>query len=95
VSRPEVIDHGTVDAALEGSPWRREGDELVLEQRFASFPAALGFVTSVGALAEARDHHPDFELRYRDVRLVLSTHEVGALTARDLALAKEVSELLG
>jgi 4a-hydroxytetrahydrobiopterin dehydratase len=58
-----------------------------------SFAAALGFVVSVGALAEAADHHPDIDLRWRTVTLVLSTHEVGGLTERDLDLAALIATL--
>ena len=58
-----------------------------------SFAAALGFVTSVGALAEGACHHPEIELSYDLVRLRLSTHEIGGLSTRDLELAAQV-ELL-
>ena len=66
---------------------------MVFEKTLPSFAAALGFVVSVGALAEAADHHPDIDLRFRTVRLVLTTHDAGALTELDLALAKGIDAL--
>ena len=87
------VSHSAVDEALAVSSWRREGDELRLERRFGSFAAALGFVVSVGALAEAACHHPEIELSYDLVRLRLSTHEIGGLSTRDLELAAQVEAL--
>ena len=43
--------------------------------------------------AERLDHHPDIVLSYRDVRLELSTHSDGGLTAQDFAFAAEINAL--
>ena len=90
---PERLDGGTVDQALAaaGSPWVREGDRLVLERRFETFPEAIAFVDAVAVLAEAADHHPDFAVHYTEVRLVLWTHTAGGLTALDLELAASIA----
>jgi 4a-hydroxytetrahydrobiopterin dehydratase len=95
MSRPGRLDLGTVDQALAaaGSPWEREGDTLVLERRFDSFPDAIRFVDAVALEAEARDHHPDITVRYTLVRLELSTHDAGGLTQLDLDLAGAVAGL--
>jgi len=93
VSRPAPLDDATVDNAIAALRWRREGSQLVFEETLPSFAAALGFVVSVGALAEAADHHPDIDLRFRTVRLVLTTHDAGALTELDLALARGIDAL--
>ena len=62
--------------------------------RLDTFPAAIAFVNDVAEAAEAADHHPDIDIRYRDVRLELSTHSAGGLTKKDFALARRVDELL-
>jgi 4a-hydroxytetrahydrobiopterin dehydratase len=74
--------------ALDG--WRREGEAIVATYEFPSFPDAIDFVTRVAALAEAADHHPDLDIRYRKVRVVLSTHSEGGITDQDFALAAEI-----
>lgn len=95
MSRPPRLDLGTVDQALAGagSPWVREGQVIVLERSFSSFPDAIAFVVDVAREAEACDHHPDITVRYKDVRLELSTHDVGGLTQLDLDLAAAITEL--
>jgi 4a-hydroxytetrahydrobiopterin dehydratase len=45
--------------------------------------------------AEAADHHPDLDIRYRHLRVVLSTHSEGGITGKDLALAAEVDRAVG
>ena len=60
-----------------------------LERRFAfgSFPEAVDFVNRVAALAEAENHHPDIDVRYREVTLRWTTHSAGGITERDRELA--------
>ncbi|MEZ5170216.1 MAG: 4a-hydroxytetrahydrobiopterin dehydratase [Acidimicrobiia bacterium] len=72
--------------------WEREGDQIVRTFRLPGFPEAVGFVDRVAVLAEAADHHPDIDIRWRDVRLVLSTHSDGGITDKDFSLAAEIDD---
>jgi 4a-hydroxytetrahydrobiopterin dehydratase len=73
--------------------WEVAYGELVRTFSFRDFRAALHFVNGVGELAEAAGHHPDIDIRYNKVRLVLITHDTGNLTVRDFELAASISEL--
>jgi len=75
-------------ATLDG--WSREGDEVVKTFELPSFPEAIAFVARVADRAEAADHHPDLDIRYRKVRVALTTHDAGGLTDRDFDLATEI-----
>lgn len=76
---------------LEALPgWSREGDEIVKTYEAPSFPDAIAFVTRVADRAEKADHHPDLDIRYRKVRVALSTHSEGGITDKDFALAAEI-----
>lgn len=80
-----------VRAGLERLPeWQREGDEIVRVYELESFPVAIEFVERVADLAEAANHHPDIDIRYRKVRIALTTHDAGGLTDKDLALAAQI-----
>ncbi|MEV0902343.1 VOC family protein [Actinoplanes sp. NPDC049802] len=61
--------------------------------RTGDFATGLGLVATIGAAAEAADHHPDLDLRYTHLDVVLRSHDVGAVTGRDLRLAATISEL--
>ena len=63
--------------------WRREGDAIRKEFKFASFPDAIAFVTRLVPGAEAADHHPDIAINYTRVTLSYSTHSEGGLTGKD------------
>ncbi len=90
-----VLSHAEVDAALEeqGIRWSRDGDALMTTVTLHDFAAALEFVNAVGAAAEAANHHPDIDIRWNKVRLVLTTHDAGGLTLLDLALAAAIDRL--
>jgi len=80
-------------ADLQG--WRRDGVEaIVVERTFGDFAGALAYVNRVGELAEQANHHPDILLHgWNKVRLTLSTHSEGGLTAADFDLAQRVEQL--
>ncbi|GAA4610404.1 4a-hydroxytetrahydrobiopterin dehydratase [Actinoplanes octamycinicus] len=61
--------------------------------RTGGFAKGLELVNAIGAVAERMDHHPDLDLRYGYVDVRTSSHDVGAVTGRDLRLAQEISEL--
>jgi len=65
----------------------------VRELEFASFAAAISFVTRLAELAEREDHHPDIDIRYRRVTVRWSTHSAGGITDRDRQLAVRTLEL--
>jgi 4a-hydroxytetrahydrobiopterin dehydratase len=73
--------------------WHLENEMIRQTFVFDDFTAAIGFVVRVGFLAEAADHHPDIDIRWNKVTLVLSTHSEGALTGKDTELAAQIDEL--
>ncbi|MBI2881010.1 MAG: 4a-hydroxytetrahydrobiopterin dehydratase [Candidatus Tectomicrobia bacterium] len=80
-----------IGRGLEELPgWERQGEAIVKTFQFEWFTPAMGFVTKVALLAERYDHHPDIDIRYKRVRLVLTSHDAGGLTERDVNLAKEI-----
>ena len=48
---------------------------------------------TVAELAEEEEHHPDIDIRFNKVRLVLATHSKGGLTDLDFALAERIDTL--
>ncbi len=91
MARPQKLSDQDVTAALAGlSGWERAGDEIVKTYERASFPAAIAFVVRIGFLAEAADHHPDLDIRWRKVRVALTTHDAGGLSELDMQLAQQI-----
>jgi 4a-hydroxytetrahydrobiopterin dehydratase len=80
-----------ITTALADLPgWGREGDEIVKTFDCGSFPGAIAFVVRIGFFAEKADHHPDLDVRWKRVRVALTTHDAGGLTAKDLEVAREI-----
>ena len=82
--------------ALESlSGWERQGDEIARTVRFPEFMDGIRFIGRLAEMAEAADHHPDIDIRYRNVRFALTTHDQGGLTEKDVQLASEINQALG
>ncbi|UAK24409.1 4a-hydroxytetrahydrobiopterin dehydratase [Sphingomonas nostoxanthinifaciens] len=61
---------------------------------FIDFSEAFAFMTRVALLAEKADHHPEWSNVWNRVDILLTTHECGGLSARDLALAQAIDALV-
>lgn len=92
--RPVGLDPGELEEVLDGLVgWEVVDGRLHRELRFADFTRAFGFMAAVATVAQAMDHHPDWSNSYGTVVIDLVTHDVGGITALDVALATEVSDL--
>ena len=72
--------------------WRALFSGACAHFRSGSFAAGVALVDAIGSLADAADHHPDVDLRYRGVTVRLWTHDVDGLSERDVGLARQISE---
>ena len=57
------------------------------------FAGAIAFVVRVGFLAEAKDHHPDLDVRWRRVRVALTSHDLDGLSDWDFELAAAIDAI--
>jgi len=62
-------------------------DAIAKRYTFADFNAAFGFMTRVALKADRMDHHPEWSNVYNKVDVVLTTHDAGGVTDRDIELA--------
>ncbi|MGB5798260.1 MAG: 4a-hydroxytetrahydrobiopterin dehydratase [Mycolicibacter algericus] len=84
-----------VDAALPDlDGWERADGALRRSVKFDSFLAGIEAVRRVAERAEAADHHPDIDIRWRTVTFALVTHSEGGITDKDVAMAGEINRIL-
>jgi len=90
-----LVSDTEIQAFLEAHDgWERDGDEIVRTFEFSDFNEAMGFVNRAAMTAEKADHHPDIDIRWNKVKLALSTHSEGGLTAKDLEMADQLDGLV-
>ena len=75
------------------SGWKLEGNKLKYIKTVKNFVEAINFVNKLVAPAEASQHHPDLEVSYNKVTVILTTHDSGGLTEKDFKMAKTISGL--
>ena len=92
--RPKRLSEDEIGQALrELSGWTREGEAIVRQFTFASFPDSIAFATRLAFNAEAADHHPELTIDYKRVTLRYSTHSEGGLTQNDVEGARTADRL--
>jgi 4a-hydroxytetrahydrobiopterin dehydratase len=91
------LDDAARVAALNALPlWSYDAEAQGIRRtvRFADFGAAFGFMTHVAILAEKADHHPEWFNVYNRVEILLTTHDAGGLSERDIMLAKQIDAII-
>lgn len=68
-------------------------DAIQKTYKFADFNAAWGFMTRVALAADKADHHPEWSNVYNKVEIILSTHDAGGLSEKDISLAKFIDSV--
>lgn len=81
-------DPAEVAAALDGWSVADGRPAIRKTYTFGDFTEAFGFMAEVALHAEKADHHPEWSNVYRTVEVVLTTHDAGGVTDRDVALAR-------
>ncbi len=88
---------GLRDEALAGLPaWAHDAGRDGIRRSFAfrDFNEAFGFMTRVALLAEKADHHPEWSNVWNRVEILLTTHDAGGLSTRDIHMAKAIDALI-
>jgi 4a-hydroxytetrahydrobiopterin dehydratase len=86
-----LLSDAEVEARLaELAGWRRAGDSIVKSFDRGDFVGSVRFVESLVEPAEAMSHHPDLEISWSEVKVTISTHSEGGLTAADFELAAKI-----
>ena len=80
-----------LNAAIDGT-WVVRDHKLERTFRFADFVEAFGFMTRVALVAERLNHHPEWFNVYSTVRVALTTHDAGGITALDFELASAMQD---
>jgi 4a-hydroxytetrahydrobiopterin dehydratase len=91
----QLLDPKEIKAALKDLPeWELDKKAIERTFEFDDFALAIDFVNGIAELAEELDHHPDIDIRYNKVRVILSTHSKGGLTELDFDLAERIGNLV-
>lgn len=92
----ELLSGPSRSAAIEAlAGWTEVAgrDAITRTFSFKDFNEAFGFMARVALVAEKSDHHPEWRNVYKTVEVVLSTHDAGGVTARDVKLAEAMNAI--
>ena len=82
-------------AVLDGWAYDEGRNGIARSFEFSDFGEAFAFMTRIALEAEKADHHPTWSNVWNRVDILLTTHDAGGLSARDVALAKQIDALSG
>jgi 4a-hydroxytetrahydrobiopterin dehydratase len=78
-----------------GNQWQLVSEHhLEKEFAFKGFMPGVDFVNRIAEVAEAQSHHPDLEVGWGRVKVLIWTHKIDGLTESDFVLAAKIDEVL-
>ncbi len=90
----DTLDATTIDTALADlDGWERDGDTIRRTYRCDGFRAAIDLIVRIADRADEANHHPELTNVYDRVEVVLTTHDAGGITQKDLDLAAAIEEV--
>lgn len=93
VAKLSAADHAELGKELPHWAMVEGRDALVRHFTFKDFSHAWAFMARVALLAEKQGHHPEWSNVWNKVEIVLSTHDAGGLSAKDVTLAQAIDAL--
>lgn len=89
-----LLEESEIEARLAGLPgWERQGEAIAKSFDRGDFAGSVAFANALLAPAEEINHHPDLEISWATVKVTISTHSEGGLTAADFELAGRIDSL--
>jgi 4a-hydroxytetrahydrobiopterin dehydratase len=73
--------------------WILFDDHIEKEYGFTKYLDGLEFACQLGRTAEEEDHHPDILVKWRKVRITLTTHAIKGLSENDFIMAAKAEEI--
>ena len=90
----ELLSDSEIESRLaELGGWERDGQAIVKTFELADFVGSVEFIDKVVEPAEEMGHHPDLAISWSEVKVTISTHSEGGLTANDFELAGRIATL--
>jgi 4a-hydroxytetrahydrobiopterin dehydratase len=73
--------------------WTNDGKALEKTFDRGDFNGSIAFINAVAATANRLNHHPDITLSWNEVTIRTWSHDVNAITDRDVGLALAIDAL--
>jgi 4a-hydroxytetrahydrobiopterin dehydratase len=90
----DILSASNIKTQLKKVPeWELDKKRIERTFEFDDFEEAIDFVNGIAEIAGEEEHHPDLDIRYNKVRVMLSTHSKGGLTERDFDVAERIDNL--
>ncbi len=90
----ELLEDNEIETRLaELDGWAREGDAITKTFDEGDFVGSVEFVRRLTGPAEEMGHHPDVSISWSEVKVSITTHSAGGLTANDFELADRIDAL--
>jgi len=91
----DLLDADSLARALSGlDGWTGDPSGITRTAALPTFPAAIAVVDRVAEVAEELDHHPDIDIRWRNLTFTCATHSAGGVTGKDVDLAARIDEIV-
>lgn len=97
IHNPIPLSSDEIQAYLqEVTSWKISGCSTMIEKciKLINYQQTVEIVNQIAQIAQQEDHHPDIHFSYNQIKVVLSTHSIKALSLKDFIMAYKIDQLV-
>ena len=88
-----LISPDEIKKSLTNKGWRYKNKMIVKQFSFDTFLKGIQFINSVAELAELNNHHPDIYINFTNVKISITSHDMGGVTTKCVNLANQINSI--
>ena len=86
-----LLSNDEITKSLSIYGWSYDDKKISKIVTFSTYMEGLDFVNKIGLISEKKNHHADIYISWCEVKVDISSHDMGGVTTKCVNLAMDIS----
>ncbi len=88
-----LISPDEIDKSLSNRGWNYKNNHISKTFKFETYMDSIKFINNLSEVAEQKNHHPDMHIGWCEVKINISSHDMGGVTTKCVNLALSIDSI--
>ena len=85
-----VLNEDLIKDLIKSDNWKYKKKSIIRNFKFNSYMDGIKFVNKIAELAENKNHHPDIQIVWCNVKISITSNDLGGVTNQCVEFANEI-----